>query len=52
MAAITISRQFGSREDTVAQLLCDRLNYRFFDKKLMEGLAVQSGLPPEKVVDL
>ena len=52
MATITISRQFGSHGDTVAQLLCERLNYRFFDKKLIEGLAVQSGLPPEKVVDL
>ena len=52
MAAITISRQVGSHGDTVAQLLCDRLGYRYFDKKLMQGLAAQSGLSPEKVVDL
>jgi len=49
MATITISRQFGSHGDTVAQLLCDRLGYRYFDKHLMMGLAVQAGLPVEKV---
>lgn len=52
MTTITISRQFGSHGDTVAQLLCDRLGYRYFDKNLMTGLAVQSGLPAEKLVDL
>jgi cytidylate kinase len=52
MATITISRQFGSNGDTVAQLLCDRLGYRTFDKNLMMGLAAQSGLAAEKVVDL
>ncbi len=52
MAVITISRQFGSHGDTVAQLLCDRLGYRYFDKNLMMGLAAQAGVAPEKVVDL
>jgi len=52
MTVITISRQFGSHGDTVAQLLCDRLGYRYFDKNLMLGLAAAAGLPPEKVVDL
>ena len=52
MAVITISRQFGSHGDTVAQLLCERLGYRYFDKSLMMGLAVQVGLPPEQVVDM
>lgn len=52
MATITISRQFGSHGDTVAQLLCDRLGYRYFDKNLMLGLAAQSGLAPEMVEDL
>lgn len=51
MTTITISRQFGSHGDTVAQLLCDRLGYRYFDKNLMTGLAVQSGLPADKLVD-
>src|SRR5512143_1287990 len=52
MATITISRQFGSHGDTVAQILCDRLGYRYFDKNLMMGLAAQSGMTAEQVVDL
>lgn len=52
MATITISRQFGSQGDTVAHLLCDRLGYRYFDKNLMNGLAVQAGLPAEQIVDM
>jgi CMP/dCMP kinase len=52
MTVITISRQFGSHGDTVAQLLCDRLGYRYFDKNLMLGLAAAAGLAPEAVVDL
>lgn len=52
MATITISRQFGSHGDTVAQLLSDRLGYRYFDKNLMIGLATQLGLPVDRVVDL
>ena len=52
MTVITISRQFGSHGDTVAQLLCDRLGYRYFDKNLMLGLAAAAGLSPDKVVDL
>ena len=52
MATITISRQFGSHGDTVAQLLSDRLGYRYFDKNLMIGLATQLGLSASKVVDL
>jgi cytidylate kinase len=51
MSVITISRQFGSHGDTVAQLLCDRLGYRYFDKNLMMGLAVQVGMEAEEVVD-
>jgi cytidylate kinase len=52
VATITISRQFGSHGDTVAQLLCDRLGYRYFDRNLMMGLAAQSGLAAELVEDL
>lgn len=52
MAVITISRLFGSHGDTVAQLLCDQLGYRYFDKNLMMGLAAQAGVAPDKVVDL
>ncbi|MCU0485805.1 MAG: cytidylate kinase-like family protein [Anaerolineales bacterium] len=51
MATITISRQFGSHGDTVAQMLAAELGYRYFDKNLMIGLAVSLGMKPEKVVD-
>jgi len=34
---ITISCQLWSHGDTVAQLLCDRLGHRYFDKNLLLG---------------
>lgn len=52
MATITISREFGSHGDTVAQLLAERLDYRYFDKNLMTGLAVQSGLSLKQALNL
>ncbi len=51
MATITISRQFGSHGDTVAHLLAEELGYRYFDKNLMIGLAVNLGMKPEAVID-
>ncbi len=51
MTLITISRQFGSHHDT-AQLLCDRLGYRYFNKALMPGLAAAVGMASETVADL
>lgn len=33
MAAITFSRQFGSRGDEIAARVCDLLGYRYFDKR-------------------
>jgi CMP/dCMP kinase len=52
MATITISREYRSHGDTVAQLLCERLGYRYFDKNLMIGLAVQSGIALKEVINL
>lgn len=52
MAAITISRQYGSGGREVAGLLCERLGYRYFDKELMAQLGDELGLPPEQIVDL
>jgi cytidylate kinase len=52
MPVITISRQYGSYGDAVAELLCDRLGYRILDKNLMRDLAREAGLQPKKVVDL
>ncbi len=39
MSVITISRQSGSDGNVVAELLCQKLNYRLFDKALMIQLA-------------
>ncbi len=52
MPVITISRQYGSYGDAVAELLCDRLGYRSLDKGLMRSLAAQAGLKPGKIADL
>lgn len=52
MAVITVSRQSGSDGDTVTRLLCERLGYRYFDKKLMAEMAEEIGLDPEQVVDM
>ena len=52
MAAITISRQYGSGGREVAGLICERLGYRYFDKELMAQLGDELGLAPEQVVDL
>ena len=52
MCVITISPQYGSYGDAVAELLCDRLGYRLFDKNLIRRLAAEKGLQPEKVIRL
>jgi hypothetical protein len=52
MAVITISREYGSRGNEVAQLICDRLGYRYFDKELMAQVGAQMGLAPNQIADL
>ncbi len=52
MAVITISRQYGSGGRELAGLLCERLDYRYFDKELMAQLGDELGLSPQQVVDL
>jgi len=44
MAVITLSRQSGSEGDEIAQILCERLGYQYFDKKVMAQLGAQMGL--------
>lgn len=51
MSIITISAQYGSYGDAVAELLCDRLGYRILDKGLIRRLAAEAGLKPEKVIN-
>jgi cytidylate kinase len=51
MTCITISRQYGSYGDAVAELLRERLSYRILDKHLMRRLAAEAGLTLGKVAD-
>ena len=51
MPVITISRQFGSYGDAVAELLCDRLGCRILDKSLMRRIAAQLGVKVDKRVE-
>ena len=54
MAVITISRQWGSLGDDIAHMLCDKLGYEYFDKKMMTQTGFEMGLSAgivEKAVD-
>ena len=51
MAVITISRQYGSGADDIAAQVCDKLGYRYFDKRVMAGIASEFGLPESGIVD-
>ena len=52
MAVITISRQSGSEGNTIAQILCQRLGYGYFDKNMMLEMAKELGWDPEQVADI
>lgn len=51
MTIITISRQFGSGGDEVAELVCKRTGYQLFDKHLITRAALAAGLSDQEVVD-
>ncbi len=51
MDIITISRQYGSKGDEIAEKLAKDLNYRYFDKFLMAEIAISSGLSEAEVID-
>jgi CMP/dCMP kinase len=51
MTVITISRQFGSGGDEIADQLCKVLNYHHFDKLTIMKAASESGLSDEELVD-
>jgi len=46
---ITISRQFGSGGRTVGHLVAQALNIPFYDKELVEQVALESGFAPKFV---
>lgn len=51
MTTITFSRQLGSGGDEIAWRVCERLDYRFFDKAMMIESAADVGLSAHEVVD-
>lgn len=51
MTVITISRQFGSAGDEVADRVCAMLGYSHFDKQQIEQAAEEAGLAGRKVID-
>ena len=46
---ITISRQFGSGGRTIGHQVADRLGIPFYDKELVEQIALESGFAPKFV---
>ena len=51
MAVITISRQYGSGGDEIAARVCEMLEFRYFDKRLMIQVASEVGLSEGEIVD-
>lgn len=51
MTVITISRQYGSGGDEIADRICELLGYRKFDKQVIEQAAVEAGLSDQEVID-
>lgn len=52
MAVITISRQYGSQGNEIADRVCELLGYRYFDKEMMLQVAAEMGLSADTIVDL
>lgn len=46
---ITISREFGSGGRTIGHLIADKLGIPFYDKELVEQVALESGFAPNYV---
>ena len=51
MAIITISREYGSGGDEVADRVCELLGYTYFDKQQINRAAEEAGISPERVID-
>lgn len=48
---ITISRQFGSGGRTIGRAVADKLGIPFYDKELVDQIAVESGFDPSYVAE-
>ena len=51
MTVITISRQYGSGGDEIADRLCQVLGYQQFDKRLITQAAAEAGISEKEVYD-
>lgn len=51
MAVISISRQYGSGGDEIAERICEILSYRRFDKQMIAQAAVDAGLSEQEIID-
>ncbi|HYL80688.1 MAG TPA: cytidylate kinase-like family protein [Candidatus Acidoferrum sp.] len=51
MAVITISREAGSGGDQIAHRVCELLDYRYFEKRLMAEVAREQGISETEAVD-
>lgn len=51
MTTITISRQYGSGGDEIVQRVCEILDYRRFDKRMLSQAAAEAGLSEQEVID-
>ncbi len=51
MSVITISRQYGSGGDAIAERVCTLLGYRLFDKHLIAEAATEAGISEQEILD-
>jgi cytidylate kinase len=49
MTVITISRQYGSGGDEIADQLCQMLGYQHFDKRMIARAAMEAGLSENEI---
>jgi cytidylate kinase len=51
MAIITISRQYASNGNDIAEKICESTGYYLFDKHIIAEAAVEAGFSDEEIVD-
>ncbi len=51
MAVITISRQYGSGGDEIAEEICSTTGYSLFDKRILARAASQAGLSDQEIIE-
>jgi len=51
MSVITISRQFGSGGDEIAEYICNNTGFQLFDKSVLARAAFEAGLSDQEIID-